>query len=58
MLIIDEGNELTFTQARIREEELRVKYNGNLNAQRAYTTEEEKKQYYKKNRSCNGRITK
>ena len=50
MLIIDEGKELTFTQARIKEEELRIKYNGNLNSHRAYTTEEEKKQYYENNK--------
>ena len=50
MIIIDEGKELTFTQARIKEEELRIKYNGNLNSQRAYRTEEEKKQYYEKNK--------
>ncbi len=49
MKIKDEGYELTFTQARIREEELRVKYNGNLNSYRAYTTEEDKKEYNKEN---------
>tara|TARA_R110000787_G_scaffold243180_1_gene349132 strand:+ start:197 stop:628 length:432 start_codon:yes stop_codon:yes gene_type:complete len=47
MIIIDEGNELTFTQARIKEEELKLKYNGNLNMNRAYRTEEERKQYIK-----------
>lgn len=44
MIIIEEGNDLTFTQARIKEEELRLKYNGNLNMLKAYITEEEKKQ--------------
>ena len=47
MIIIDEGKELTFIQARIKEEELRLKYNGNLNSYKAYRTEEEKKQYDK-----------
>lgn len=57
MIIIDEGNDLTFTQARIKEEELRVKYNANLNSQKAYTANiykdwydrnKEKKQTYQK----------
>ena len=43
MIIIDEGDDLTFTQARIKEEELRLKYNGNLNSIKAFRTEEEKK---------------
>jgi hypothetical protein len=48
MIIIDEGNDLTFTQARIKEEELRLNYNGNLNSQKAYITEEESKKRDKK----------
>ena len=47
MIIIDEGDDLTFTQARIKEEELRLKYNGNLNSIKAFRTEEEKKEYKK-----------
>ena len=48
MIIIEEGNDLTFTQARIKEEELRVNYNGNLNSQKAYVTEEQAKERDKK----------
>ena len=48
MIIIDEEDDLTFTQARIKEEELRLKYNGNLNLYKAYTTEEEAKERNKK----------
>ena len=54
MNIIDEGNDLTFLQARIKEEELRIKYNGNLNSNKAYTTEEDNKEkakeYYENNK--------
>jgi len=49
MIIIDEADDLTFTQARIKEEELRLKYNANLNSQKAYITEEEAKERDKKN---------
>ncbi len=49
MIIIDEADDLTFTEARIKEEELRLKYNGNLNSQKAYITEEEAKERDKKN---------
>ena len=48
MIIIDEADNLTFLQARIKEEELRLKYNGNLNSNKAYTTEEETKEIGKK----------
>ena len=62
MIIIDEADDLTFTQARIKEEELRLKYNGNLNSQKAYTTEEDKKEsfreYTKKYRENNKDILK
>ena len=44
MIIIDEGNDLTFTQARIKEEELRLKHNANLNMRKAFITEEETKE--------------
>jgi len=61
MVIIDEGNYLTLTDARIKEEELRVKYNGNLNMIKAYITEEDKiknknelnKKYLEKRREYN-----
>tara|TARA_B100000768_G_scaffold35622_1_gene34234 strand:+ start:1558 stop:2094 length:537 start_codon:yes stop_codon:yes gene_type:complete len=44
MIIIDESDNLTFTQARIKEEELRLKFNGNLNSNKAYITEEDNKE--------------
>ena len=56
MVVIEELGEVTKTQAHIKEEEYRVKLNGNLNTLKAYRTEEEKKEYdkernkeYKKN---------
>ena len=50
MNIIDEGNDLTLTEARIKEEELRIKYNGNLNSNKAHRTEEYKKENYENNK--------
>ncbi len=47
MIIIDEANDLTFLQARIKEEDLRVKYSGNLNSQKAYISEEGIKERYR-----------
>ncbi len=47
MIIIDEEDDLTFTQARIKEEELRLKYNGNLNSNKAYISQEEQKECFK-----------
>jgi hypothetical protein len=62
MVILEDCGEITFTEARIKEEEHRVKLNGNLNSQRCYLTEEEnyyennekykenKKEYYQNNK--------
>jgi hypothetical protein len=47
MVIIEECGQISFTQARIREEENRMKLNANLNSIRCYSTEEEKKEYTK-----------
>ena len=41
MLVIDEAKQVTLTEARIKEEELRLKYNGNLNSNKAYLTVED-----------------
>jgi hypothetical protein len=49
MNVIDEGNDLTFTQSRIKEEDLRIKYNGNLNSNKAFKKYEEHKKEYDKN---------
>jgi len=43
MVILEECGEITFIQAKIKEEEYRVKLNGNLNSQKCHTTEEERK---------------
>jgi len=40
MVILEECGEISFTEARIKEEEHRVKLNGNLNSQKCHTTEE------------------
>jgi len=51
MVIIEECGEISFTEARIKEEEHRVKLNANLNSQKCHVTdqqkEELKKQYFK-----------
>jgi len=47
MVLIEECGEISFTQARIREEEWRVKLNGNLNMKKCHITEEERKEYEK-----------
>jgi hypothetical protein len=49
MVIIEECGEITLIQARIKEEENRLKLNANLNMKKCYQTEEEKKQYYEAN---------
>jgi hypothetical protein len=49
MVIIEECGEISLTQARIKEEENRLKLNANLNMKKCYQTEEEKKQYYEAN---------
>jgi len=48
MVIIEDCGEITFTQARIKEEENRVKLNANLNSQKCHQTEEEKKERHNK----------
>ena len=52
MVVLEDLGEVSFTQARIKEEEHRVKLNANLNSQKCYLTEEERKEErkeYKKN---------
>jgi hypothetical protein len=53
MVIIDECGEINTIQARIKEEEWRIKLTANLNSQKCHTTEEKikeyKKEYYEKN---------
>ena len=57
MVILEDCGEISFTEARIKEEENRTKLNANLNSIRCYVTEEEKKErdkvhdkeYYKNN---------
>jgi len=44
MVIIEECGEISFTQARIKEEENRVKLNANLNMQRCHITPEAKQE--------------
>lgn len=53
MVIIEECGEISFTQARIKEEEHRVKLNANLNVRRCHVTEEQKKEYPKEYRENN-----
>tara|TARA_R110000823_G_scaffold305967_1_gene428205 strand:- start:22 stop:546 length:525 start_codon:yes stop_codon:yes gene_type:complete len=51
MVIIHECEDgITTTQARIIEEEFRVKLNGNMNSQKCYLTDEEKIEYEKEYR--------
>ena len=45
MVIIEECGEISFTQARIKEEENRVKLNANLNMKKCHLTEEQKQEY-------------
>jgi hypothetical protein len=47
MVILEECGEITYTQARIKEEEHRVKLNANMNSYKCYRTTEEKKEYDK-----------
>ena len=44
MVVLEDLGEVSFTQARIKEEEHRVKLNANLNSQKCYLTEEQKKE--------------
>ena len=47
MVIIEDCGEITLTEARIKEEEYRVKLNANLNSMRCFRTEEELIEYNK-----------
>jgi hypothetical protein len=47
MVIIEECGEISFTEARIREEENRMKLKANLNMKKCHRTEEELKEYKK-----------
>ena len=47
MVLIEECGEISFTEARIKEEENRVKLNANLNMLRCHRTEEEVKEHNK-----------
>lgn len=49
MVVIDKGEQMNLTDARIKEESLRKEYNGNLNMVKAYRSEEDKKEYNKAN---------
>jgi hypothetical protein len=57
MVILEDCGEITLTQARIKEEEHRVKLNSNLNMRKCHQTEEEKKErnnlYSKERRNDN-----
>tara|TARA_R110001592_G_scaffold343358_1_gene633792 strand:+ start:1215 stop:1733 length:519 start_codon:yes stop_codon:yes gene_type:complete len=57
MVIIEECGEISLTQARIREEENRIKLKANLNMKKCHLTEEKikehKKQYYEANKEAN-----
>ena len=44
MVIIEDCGEITLTEARIKEEEHRVKLNANLNSMRCFRTEEQKEE--------------
>ena len=48
MVILEDLGEVSLTEARIKEEENRVKLNGNLNSYRCHTTEEGYKDIKKK----------
>ena len=54
MVIIEECSEISFTQAKIKEEEHRVKLNANLNMKKCHVSEEglkeQKQEYYENNK--------
>jgi hypothetical protein len=50
MVMIEECGEISFTEARIREEENRMKLEANMNMRKCYSTEEEKKEERKEYR--------
>ena len=49
MVTIEDIGEVSLTQARIKEEEWRVKLNSNLNMVKCFRTEEERKEYKRQN---------
>ena len=51
MLVIDKLDQTTLLNARIKEESLRKEYNGNLNSNKAYRSDEEKKEYWHSDRA-------
>tara|TARA_E500000318_G_scaffold44869_1_gene42402 strand:+ start:79 stop:528 length:450 start_codon:yes stop_codon:yes gene_type:complete len=51
MVILEDCGEINFIQAKIKEEEYRMKLNGNLNSQRCYRTEEQIKEQIKETKS-------
>jgi hypothetical protein len=50
MVIIDEIGDVSKTQAKMKEEEWRLKLQANLNTKKCHLTEEELKQYFKEYR--------
>ena len=46
MVLIEDCGEISFTQSRIREEENRMKLNGNLNTYKCYSTQKERQDNY------------
>ena len=48
MVILEDCGEITFTEARIKEEEYRVKLNANMNMIKCHQTEEEEKERHRK----------
>ena len=53
MIIIDKAEQLTLTNSRIKEEQLRKEYNGNLNSHQAFTTDDETRDRQKEYREQN-----
>jgi hypothetical protein len=53
MVILEDCGEITLTQARIKEEEHRVKLNANMNTHKCHRTEEQKKEYDKEYKKTN-----
>ena len=53
MVILEDCGEVSLTQSRIKEEEHRVKLNGNLNMKKCHQTEEQKKEYDKEYKKTN-----
>jgi len=58
MVILEDCGEISFTKARIKEEEWRVKLQANLNSQKCHQTEEEQKNYDRQYSICWGKNNK